>query len=722
MTAVADPAIERGARAVASERSSFERLLRPRSLAIVGASPEPFSLGGNVLDNVERFGFPGALHLVSRTRSEIKGRACVPTIDDLPCGVDAVVLVIPVPAVKEAIAACARRGVGGAVVFASGFGEMGGDGARLQDEMTALAREAGIALLGPNCLGVVNFVDGVPLTFEPIQPAKLSGPGVCAIAQSGAMAGNIRMALASRGVPVAYTFSTGNEAVLAAEDVIAGLLNDDQVQLFAVFVEQIRQPKRFLELAGAARASRKPIVLMHPGRSARSREAAKSHTGALAGDYAVMETFVTREGVVLVESLDELFDTSALLARYPMPPAGGAAIMSNSGALRGFSLDFCDGIDLPLPELAATTVTALKSVLPDFATIDNPLDITAQGMQKPSLFGDSVAALLSDHQIGAVLVAAMGGSPAQQMNKWLSLSPVMRTAQKPVALALLGDDSPLSPECMADIKASGVPFFRSPERAMRAFAHMLRYGRSLASGDARAPRVGAAAVDVAPGPMVEYRGKALFRDAGIAVPRGELARSVEDAVRIAMTIGYPLVLKAQAAALMHKSDVGGVAVGIADDHALRAAWNKMTAAIAQARPDLTLDGILVEAMAAPGGLELIAGARRDPVWGEVLMVGLGGIWAEALGDVRLMPADADASQIAAELDRLKAARLLHGYRGAPPRDCAALIDALMRIGAMIRATPSLAEIDVNPLLVYPQGQGVVALDALLVADPSPPDA
>ena len=198
-----------------------------------------------------------------------------------------------------------------------------------------------------------------------------------------------------------------------------------------------------------------------------------------------MQTFVEREGVVLVESLDELFDTSALLARYPKPPSGGAAIMSNSGALRGFSLDFSEGIALPLPDLADATVATLKQVLPDFATIDNPLDITAQGMQKPSLFGDSVAALLDDPHIGAVLVAAMGGSPAQQMNKWKSLGPVMRAAQKPVALAFLGDGAPLSPECLAEIEESGVPFFRSPDRAMRAMAHMLRYGRALAGGQSR---------------------------------------------------------------------------------------------------------------------------------------------------------------------------------------------------------------------------------------------
>ena len=697
-------------------RNGFERLLRPQSLAVVGASPEPFSLGGNVLANIERFGFAGDLHLVSRSRTEINGRACVGTIDELPAGVDTVVLVVPVPAVKEAIAACVRRGVGGAVVFASGFGELGEEGRRAQDEIAAMAKAAGIALLGPNCLGLINFVDQVPLTFEPVQPGVPWGPGICAIAQSGAMAGNIRMALHGGNVPVAYTFSTGNEAVLGAEDVIGGLLDDPAVRLFSVFVEQIRYPKRFLTLAAEARRRGKPIVLMHPGRSARSREAAKSHTGALAGDHAVMRAFVASEGVVLVESLDELFDVSRLLARYPRPAAGGAGIMSNSGAIRGFALDFCEQIDLPLPELAAATCDELKQVLPDFATIDNPLDITAQGMQKPSIFGDSAQALLRDSQVEALLVAAMGGSPAQQMAKWKSMRPVLEAAEKPVALAYLGDSAPLSSDCLAEIKNSGVPFFRSPERAMRAFAHMMRYGRALTEAQQRADLSVAVSGPVPPGPMVEYRGKAMFAEAGIAVPRGELARTSDDAVRVARALGFSVVLKAQAAALMHKSDVGGVAVGIADEPALRTAWDTMTARVAAARPDIVLDGILVEAMAPPGGVELIAGARRDPAWGEVLMVGLGGIWAEALGDVRLLPAEASAGRIAAELDRLKGARLLHGYRGSPACDLHALTDALMRIGALLRAVPTLTEIDVNPLVVYPAGQGVLALDALLVAE------
>ena len=700
-------------------RSSFDRLLRPQSLAIVGASPEPFSLGGNVLRNVDRFGYGGALHLVSRTRSEIEGRACVPTIDDLPMGVDAVVLVIPAQAVKEAVAACARRGVGGVVVFASGFGEFGADGQHEQDAISSTAREAGMVVIGPNCLGLINFIDGVPLTFEPVEPQTPEGPGACAIAQSGAMAGNIRMALLAKNVPVAYTFSTGNEAVLAAEDVIEGLLEDPAVGLFPVFVEQIRQPQRFLTIAARARELAKPIILMHPGRSERSREAAKSHTGALAGDYAVMRTFVEREGVVLVDGLDELFDVSALMVHRPRPPGLGAAIMSNSGALRGLALDFCEDIGLELPVLADETVAALRSVLPEFATIDNPLDITAQGMQKPSLFGDSARALLSDPAVGALLVAAMGGSPAQQMAKWRSLRTVLESSEKPVALAYLGDDAPLSADCVEDIRESRVPFFRSPDRAMRALGRMMRYGRALASGREPIAAVPGASSNIpAVGTLPEYCGKVVLAQAGIDVPRGQLASDLAAACAAASAIGYPVVLKAQAASLMHKSDAGGVAVGIADEAALEVAWQKMTASIAAAAPGLKLDGILVEAMAPPGGLELIAGARRDPNWGAVIVVGLGGIWAEALNDVRLMPADAGPKRIAGELDQLKGAKLLRGYRGTPGRDIAALVDALTRLGGLIRANPRLTEIDINPLMVYAQGQGVLALDALLVAGTS----
>jgi acyl-CoA synthetase (NDP forming) len=419
------------------------------------------------------------------------------------------------------------------------------------------------------------------------------------------------------------------------------------------------------------------------------------------------------EGVVVVGGLDELFDTAALLLRCPVPPAAGAALMTNSGALRGLGLDVAEDIGLDLPALAPATAARLAGVLPDFAAIDNPLDITAQAMARPDLFGAAAAALLADPGIGSLLVAAMGGAPAQQMGKWASLRPVLEGADKPVALAFLGDTAPLAEALAGEMAEAGVPLFRSAERALRALGHVQRLGRRLAAGLAPRARGEIAAGLEGAGALTEHAAKDILRRIGVPVPDGAVAGDADAAVRAAGRIGYPVVLKAQGIA--HKSDVGGVALGIADEAALRAAWSAM-AARRPAPPGAAPEGRLVEAQAPPGGVEFIAGARRDPDWGPVLMVGLGGIWAEALDDVRLMPADAGAGAIAAELRRLKGAALLEGWRGAPALDTGALVEVLVRLGDLMLATPALTEAEINPLAVYPAGQGALALDALLVLD------
>ena len=696
------------------ELASLARLLRPRSLAVVGASPEPLSVGNNVLVNLRRFAYGGALHFVSRTRSEIDGVACVPSIDDLPMGIDAVILIVPAQAVGESIEACARRGVGGVVVFASGFSEQDEAGGEAQAAFAATARAANMVVLGPNCIGSVNYADGVPLTFEPVEPEPPRGPGVCVIAQSGAMQGNIRYALMGRGVPVAQSISTGNEAVLCAEDYLDLLIEDPTISGFSLFVEQIRNPQRFLTLARRARVALKPIVLLHPGKSSRAREAAKSHTGALAGDHDIMRACVEREGVVVVGGLDELFDVTTLLTRYPKPVTGGVAVLSNSGALRGFSLDFCEEIGLALPDLASSTQAALKAILPSFAAIDNPLDITAAGMQKPSLFGDSAAAMLDDPGVGFLLVVAMGGGKAQQINKWRAMRTVLETASKPVAVAYMGDDYPLDEQFIAEIRESGLPFFRSPDRALRAIARLSAHGAVLASsGTGTTTSVAPLAIDKH-GSVAEWRGKQVLAKLGIATPRGGLARSLDEARNLAAGIGYPVVLKAQADALAHKSEAGGVIVGVADEAALVEAHARLLANVKAYAPQMQLDGVLVESMAPRGALEMIVGARRDPKWGPVLVVGLGGIWTEALHDACLLPASAGHGEVLEALSHLKGAALLGGLRGEAPRDVDALATIAVKIGALMQADPRIVEVDVNPVNVYARGDGALALDALIV--------
>ncbi|MFX1765095.1 acetate--CoA ligase family protein [Paraburkholderia sp. A1RI-2L] len=693
-----------------------ERVLKPKSIAVVGASADPRAFGNFVLQNLERFGYAGDIHLVSRSSQEINGRACVDSVEALPQGIDLAVLCIPESGVLDTVRTLGRLKAGAAVIFASGYAEAGDEGRAKQEELARVAAEGGVALIGPNCMGFTNFEAGVPVTFEAVAPYPGGGRrGVGVVAQSGAMAANLRDAFMGRGQPMTATVSTGNEASLGIEDYLAWFIADPQTSAIAVYAEQIRRPQTFLQLAREARAAGKPIVMLMPGKSARAREAAQSHTGALAGDHASASVLLAREGVVVVDSLDELFDTTTILARFPVPPAAGTAVMTASGAVKNITLDFAEDIGLTLPRLTDTTLQKLTGLLPDYAVADNPLDYTTIGVRNPGLIGELIDAVLADPNIGSLVLSIMGGPSIAQRDKADHLVPALARATKPAVLAVMGDNNKLEDFFTEAIAASGVPFFRSPDRALRACARVAAYGESLTRA-ARA-RIDAPKAIPLPGAVppngifAEYQGKGWLASAGLPVPKGGLARSFDEALRIADEIGYPVVLKAQASELPHKSDVGGVVVGLADATALRTGWDKLHASVKSHRPELVLDGTLVEAM-GPRGLELVVGARRDADWGPVVLVGLGGIFIEVLKDVRLVPADMAEQDIVVELGRLKAAAVLDGVRGAAGVDTKAVAKAVAAIADQMRANPEITEIDVNPLVAYPDR--VLALDALVI--------
>lgn len=697
---------------VAAPRPDLDRLMRPRSIAVAGASSNPGATANRVVSNLERFGFAGEIHLVSRTGEKIGERSSVAGIAALPHGVDLVVLAIPGAAVKAAVAECAAAGVGAIVVYASGFAEMGPEGLAEQSEIAAIAREAGIALLGPNCIGLTNFVDGIPLGFGVQQPNPPRSSAVAVIGQSGGMVGNIRLASAARDLPVSYTISTGNEAVLAINDFVEFVLGDDITRVIVVFAEQIREPIRFLALAAEARRRNKIIVLLHPGRSAAAQAAAQSHTGSVASDHAVMRTLVSREAVLVVDTLDEMFDVVDLLVRFPAMPEGGPVILTESGAFKGLAADFCDGVGLALPQFSDAISRRLATVLPDFATVSNPLDVTAQGLRDVGLYGASAAVALEDPAVGSAVVVLMPGSAELGVKVAEATLPALKASGKPVVYVLLGDASPVAPQVVQMMRDNAISFFRSPDRALRALARLEDYSRALARASDAAPAAIEPLVVEGSGVLPEFAGKGLLARVGVPTPEGGLATNREAAVEIARTIGYPVVAKAQSAALAHKSDVGGVALDLRDDDAVRAAWDQVHRDVAAGRPDVALDGVLVERM-APRGLEMIVAARRDPDWGPVLMAGLGGVWIEALDDVKLLSVDLSEDEIVEEIRGLKAARLLDGFRGAPPVDVAAAAAVLARLGRLLRANPAILEIEVNPLTLYPEGQGAVALDALV---------
>lgn len=691
---------------------SLDRLLKARSVVIVGASPTPGALGNSVLRNLERHVFAGAIHLINPKRDEIEGRPCLRSIDDLPEGVDAAVLAIPGAAVLPAIRALAGRGVGAAVIFSAGFAEGGEEGMAAQREVARIAAEHDMVIEGPNCLGLVNYLDGVPLTFVETPAQRLEGPGIGIVSQSGAMAVVLGTVLMAKELGISISVSTGNEAASGVEDYLAYLLDEPNTQAIGMIVEQFRKPKRFLALAEKARAAGKRIVLLHPGKSSAARESAATHTGAMAGDWQVMKTLVTRAGVVLVDSIEELGDVLDLAIRAGSVGAG-TAVLTESGAFKALTLDLCESIGLPLPAPAQDTAAALRAAIPDFIGVSNPMDVTAQSLVDPDLYRRTLIPLLADPAYGSVVLAII---QTDETTSRLKFEPIIETlkglqAEKPIIFAGLDDGAPVPPAYLTALRNLGVAYFPSPDRAFRAIAKL---ASAKVASDIK-PAEPVAATLPHDGVIPEYRAKDLLGPIGIPFPRGGFAADVTAAKQVAGEVGYPVVLKAQAQALSHKSDAGGVILNIADEAALEAAWDRLFANVKAYDAAILLDGGLVEAMGARG-TELIVGARNDADWGPVILVGFGGVQAEILQDVRLLPPGLSKDEIIAELRALKSGALLDGWRGSPALDVEAVADLIAALGRLLEGTPAIREIDLNPVVVYPKGQGAVALDALILAD------
>ena len=698
------PESARGPQAVA-------KFLRPRSVAIVGMSTRAGSAGQVILQALKLNKFQGDIHLVGRSAEPIDGRPVLQSTDELPEGIDLAVFTLPAAAVRDAVAACTRRKVGSAMIFAAGFAEVGEQ--QMQDEIAKTARDGGLAIVGPNCLGVTNNVDGLMLHMlyarEALRYGKNSRPGVAFVGQSGGMLGHFQRAADGRGTPLSYVISTGNEIGLESTDFIEFLANDAATNVLVVYTEQVRRPREFLAAIRRCRAAGKPVILMFPGRSAKSRQAAQSHTGALVGDYATMHTQVEDAGAIVVTTMDEMMDLAELLVRYPKPPVKGPGILTASGAFVGLSNDMAEELGFEFPQVEPATLKTFEEMLPPYGNYGNPLDVTA-GFTPTSLPA-VVKALIDDPNIGMLFISF----PVNTAIVVQSFNKGMEGSDKPKVMVALGDTWPLPPEVMEAVKQSPAVFGRSSDRMMRAVALYTRYGRLLARSRAsHQPEPIKGLPKLGQGTQPEWLGKKVLAAAGIRVPAGDLARTADDAASIAKRIGYPVVLKAQAAALSHKTEAGGVMLNLVDESALRAAWGTMMLSVKRAAPDVTLDGALVEKM-SPKGIELMVGAKRDPGWGTVLLLGLGGIWVEALGDVQLLPGSADREQIVEALQKLRSAKLLAGVRGALPADIEAVVQAVMAIGRLMQTVPELTEIDVNPLMVHAKGQGVTALDALIVA-------
>jgi acyl-CoA synthetase (NDP forming) len=707
--------------------SSLDALFAPRSVAVLGASKSPAKLGHRLLANVTQGGFAGAVHPVNPSGGAILGLPAIERVDALPAGVDLALVSLPGPAVPEAIGALAARGVRAAVVLSSGFGEVDGAGRGAQDALLAVARAAGMRLVGPNCMGVFSAPARLNGTYFWDLP-RLPG-GVAVVSQSGAYGGLIFRHLGSRGIGVARFLSIGNQADIDVAEALEYFAEDEATTLVACFIESIPDGQRFVRAARAA-SRRKPVVALKGGRSDAGRRAAGSHTGALAGSYDVYRAALRRAGVVVAEETEEFFDAveALVVAGLRRPATPGVAIITVSGGPSVVAADCAERSGLAVPALDAATQGRLRALLPPFAAVANPVDLTPQ-VERARIAG-AVREVLGHVDVGGAVAVDVGLDIAEFADALVAAS--YETGKAVVAFTA---DAP----GVADrLRAGGVPVLPGPERAVRAWRALYQAARSARSvgpaidasardqaarggwpgAEARAgaaaraggrrapalPRDLADALRATPGALPYPLARRLLQAFGVPFCREATAATVEEAAAAACGLGYPVVVKADAPGLAHKTEAGVVRLDVRSAGEVRAACEEFERRLGRV-------GFVVQERVGPG-VELLVGARRDDVFGPVIALGTGGVLAEVIADVslRLVPLEGDdAWEMLGEGLR---PRLLAGPRGLPPVDGRAVVALLDAVAALMVAAPRIVEIDLNPVIAA--AGRAVAVDALVV--------
>ena len=677
--------------------SDLTPLFAPASLVILGVSRQPAKLGHRLLQNVKESGFRGAIHPVNPSGESILGLPTVRAIDALPGGIDLALVSLPAPAVPDAIKALGARGVRAAVILSSGFGEVDDDGRATQRDLLATARAAGLRLVGPNCMGVYSAPVNLNGTYFWDLPRAAGGISI--VSQSGAYGGLTFRQLGARGLGVARFVSIGNQVDVETAEVLEWLVDDPATTLIACFVEALRDGPRFLAAARAA-AGRKPIVMLKGGRSDAGRRAAGSHTGSLAGAWEVYRAACASARVVLAEETEEFFDAIETLSAIPerRPTGRGIAVVTVSGGPSVVAADTAEREGLEVVPLGDATAAALRALLPPFAAVGNPVDLTPQ--VEAGRIGEAVRCVFDEPAIAGVVAVNVGLDIPQFAD---GIVMATRESGKP-AVAFTAD----APDITARFHAGGVPVLPSPERAVRAWRALWQARPPARRMALRPPSLSTKArraLDTTRGPLPYPLARRVLENAGVRFCPEAIATSVEDAVAAADRIGYPVVVKADAAGLTHKTEVGGVVLDVVDAPAVREACATLSRRAGATR-------FVVQPRMEPG-VELLLGARRDEVFGPIVVVGAGGVLTETVREVSVRLATLGEGEAEAMLDEGVLPRLLAGPRGLRPVARAPVVAAIHAVAAHMLAEPRLAEIDVNPLIAA--GADVVAVDALVIA-------
>lgn len=714
------------------KRSKVEALLYPRNVVIVGASDRPGNWAFRAWRNLQRYGYEGKIYPLNPSRDKIGEERCYKSFDELPEAPDHLLVVIPAPHVAGALSAAAKLGARSANIMTAGFDESPDPaGHALARDLKAVIDATGLAVCGPNCMGNISG-HAKFMTLTDDRPQHIGAGAVAVVAQSGGLGMALKRTIEERGNPVGYLVTSGNETGLTTADYIRFFATDPRTRVIVSYLESVHGAEAFLDALRTARAAGKPVVIVKLGASDEGRKAAMAHTGALAGSIAAFDAVAGEAGAVRVRTLDDAVEAVEFFLRTNLPKGRGIGAITFSGGLRGLLLDGAGNNGLRFPPLAKATEARLSKVLGVGTIIGNPLDSGFAGLSSAEIYLECVKAMLDDPAIDTLLLQEelprYPGSERKEVNL-RNVNALTQTSDKAIACVTMISHGQSEHSQKLHAELAHVPFLQEVDRTMRTVGSVLSY---IAPGTGRAPRVAPSppraqaalkkvlarlAPSDKPIALSEVDSKALFKAYGLKTPQERLARTVEEAVRAAKAIGFPVVLKIVSAEITHKSDIGGVMVGVDSAAAVRKGYAQIRRNAARKAKGARVDGILV-AEQVSGGQELVLGASRDAEMGSVLMFGSGGVALELYKDVAFAAPPLDEARAAALIGRTAAARLIAGYRGSAALDHKAAVGALVALSRLVSDLgPRLHSIDVNPFVL--RRRGGVALDALVVVTGRP---
>lgn len=696
----------------------------PRSIAIIGASVDLTKPSGRPIAALLKKGYEGHIYPINPRYREIAGLSCYPSVADVPGEIDLAIIAVPRESTLGVLEQCVAKGVKAAIVFTSGFAEVGEEGRLLQERITALARQHGMRVLGPNCLGMVYFRNAVMATFSDIVEMEIGTVGTLGfVTQSGAYGEKTFLQAARDGVGFSTFISVGNEADVDFSDVLTYLLGDDNTHLIGVYLEGAKDGARFRQAAEAALQVGKPILVKKVGRTKAGTRAAASHTGSLAGNDRIYDAFFRQSGIIRIEELRDLTSFTLAFQSGRMPRGKNVGILTDSGGPGVDMADKCEEYGLVVPEFTGQTRAIIEARLPFYGSARNPVDMTAAVMTDQSIYIHCLRALFADESVDMVVAPGffMAYVDSALIDEILA---IYRSSTKPLIMCpVWSDDSPLARQLIARTRAAGIAIIPETTCAAWAMASLAWYaekrrghaahmdGREFTSLSNKTATTLRHRLQ-GPGALVEHEAKEILAACGIAVTREALASSPAEAVALAEQIGYPVALKVQSPAIPHKTEVGGIKLDLRTEAQVREAYEEILANVARHAPTASITGILVQEMVT-GGVEVIVGTTQDPVFGPCVMFGLGGIFVEVLHDVSFRVAPLTRRDAEEMVREVRGYPLLEGVRGTARANIGALIDVIQKVAALaVACADQIASLDINPLIVLPEGAR--AVDALIV--------